>query len=132
MVVATIDGLQCEITYDIIVWGTLNGVLVGPISVLVLVQYHHHLLCYLTPVRIQNTLYYKCICYNWTYVATYMHSCVFTAMYIRMMHFVHWGHLRIWKVPVSLSYTCVHMYVCSNTLCTYVHVSTYIHTYIVT
>ena len=28
----TIDGLQCEVTYDIIAGGTLNGALVGPRS----------------------------------------------------------------------------------------------------
>ena len=28
----TVDGLQCEVTYDIIAGGTLNGALVGPRS----------------------------------------------------------------------------------------------------
>ena len=32
IVTVTIDGLQCEVTYDIIAGGTLNGALVGPRS----------------------------------------------------------------------------------------------------
>ena len=32
MATVTIDGLQCEVTYDITAGGTLNGALVGPKS----------------------------------------------------------------------------------------------------
>ena len=32
MATVTVDGLQCEVTYDITAGGTLNGVLVGPRS----------------------------------------------------------------------------------------------------
>ena len=32
MAVVTIDGLECEVTYDIIAGGKLNGALVGPKS----------------------------------------------------------------------------------------------------
>ena len=32
MATVTVDGLECEVTYDIIAEGTLNGALVGPRS----------------------------------------------------------------------------------------------------